>query len=44
MVGQSQEQGQGHAEAVVYGQEDPGGRTGWAPGGSHQQKKGEHQG
>ncbi len=42
--GQSEEQGEGHAAAVVHGQEDPGGRAGRALAGYHHQENGEQEG
>jgi hypothetical protein len=40
--GQSEEQGEGHATAVVHGQEDAGGRAGRARTGYRHQENGEH--
>ncbi len=42
--GQSEEQGEGHAAAVVHGQEDPGGRAGRARTGYRHQENGEQEG
>ncbi len=42
--GQSEEQGEGHAAAVVHGQEDAGGRAGRARTGYRHQENGEQEG